>query len=90
MKKFTLPSAGSLLLSDPFLIDPNFKRSVVLLCEHQGNGSVGFILSRPLNLKLKDAIPEIEEFDAPLYYGGRFKLIPCITFITLVTRSQEV
>lgn len=70
MKKFTLPSAGSLLLSDPFLIDPNFKRSVVLLCEHQGNGSVGFILSRPLNLKLKDAIPEIEEFDAPLYYGG--------------------
>lgn len=70
MKKLTLPDAGSILLSDPFLIDTNFKRSVILLCEHQVKGSVGFILNRPLNLNLKDAIPELAAFDAPLYYGG--------------------
>lgn len=70
MKNLNLPDTGSILVSDPFLIDPNFKRSVILLCEHQGKGSVGFILNRPLNLNLKDAIPELEAFEAQLFYGG--------------------
>jgi putative transcriptional regulator len=61
---------GLLLIADPFLTDPNFKRTVIVLSETQDKGFVGFILNRPLNLQLADAIPEFKDIDAPLYYGG--------------------
>lgn len=61
---------GLLLLADPFLADPNFKRTVILVSERQEKGFVGFILNRPLNLQLSDAIPEFKDLDAPLFYGG--------------------
>ena len=34
-------SSGKVLLAEPFMLDPNFKRSAVLLCEHSEEGSVG-------------------------------------------------
>lgn len=61
---------GLVLLADPFLTDPNFKRTVILLSEIQDKGFVGFILNRRLNLNLGDAIPELQSVDSPLYYGG--------------------
>jgi putative transcriptional regulator len=61
---------GLIFLADPFLTDPNFKRTVILLSERQDKGFVGFILNRPLNLQLADAIPEFKDIDAPLFYGG--------------------
>lgn len=64
------PSKGSLLLAEPFMLDPNFKRTVVFLCEKQKSGSVGFILNRPMPLKLSEAVEDIYNFDAQLYFGG--------------------
>ncbi|TKC09268.1 YqgE/AlgH family protein [Pedobacter frigoris] len=64
------PSLGKLLISEPFLMDPNFKRSVVLIAEHQEEGTVGFILNHPSALMLKDLIPELGEADFPVYIGG--------------------
>jgi len=64
------PSSGKLLISEPFLNDPNFKRAVVLLTEHGEEGTVGFILNHPSNLLLKDLIPEMEQADFPVYIGG--------------------
>lgn len=64
------PSQGKLLISEPFLMDPNFKRSVVLLTEHGEEGTVGFILNHPSALLLKDLIPEMGEADFPVYIGG--------------------
>ena len=66
----TKPSKGLLLLAEPFMADPNFKRSVVFICEKQKSGSVGFILNRPMPLKLSEAVEDIVNFDATLYYGG--------------------
>jgi putative transcriptional regulator len=64
------PEKGKLLVSEPFLADYNFKRSVILLATHEPTGSVGFILNKPLNLRLKDVI-EVEDYvDVPLYLGG--------------------
>ena len=40
------PVKGRLLISDPFLPDPYFKRSVVLLVDHNEEGSLGFILNK--------------------------------------------
>jgi putative transcriptional regulator len=63
-------SAGQLLLSEPFMEDPNFKRSVVVLCEHKEEGTLGFIINKCLNMNLAEAIPDLKEFEAPLYFGG--------------------
>ena len=64
------PSAGKLLISEPFLSDPNFKRSVVLMAEHTAEGTVGFILNQPSQLLLKDLVPDLWQADYPVYIGG--------------------
>ena len=40
--------APALLLSMPQLLDPNFARSVILLCTHSDDGAFGLVLNRPL------------------------------------------
>ena len=50
------PAPGVLLVAPPLLRDHNFWRSVVLLCEHGGDGTIGLILNRPLTLDLKDVL----------------------------------
>jgi len=51
------PAAGRFLIALPTLRDPNFVRSVVLLCEHNEQGSVGLIINRPTQVKLSAGIP---------------------------------
>jgi putative transcriptional regulator len=64
------PEKGKILISEPFLNDPNFKRSIVLLSEHNENGSIGFILNKPTKLRLNQVIDDFPDFDAPVYLGG--------------------
>jgi len=64
------PSPGKLLISEPFLMDPNFKRSVVLLTDHQEEGTVGFILNQRSTLILSDLVPEFVGVELPVYIGG--------------------
>jgi putative transcriptional regulator len=40
--------APSLLLSMPQLVDPNFNRTVVLMCTHNNQGAFGLVVNRPL------------------------------------------
>jgi len=65
-----IPEKGKLLISEPFLLDPNFKRTIILLSEHNEEGSVGFILNKPTDLKLSLLVEDFPEFDAPVYFGG--------------------
>lgn len=64
------PAVGRLLISEPFLEDPNFKRSVVLLCDHNEDGSFGFVLNRSLDLRLGDLMEDSPETDAVVSFGG--------------------
>ena len=68
------PASGILLISDPFLKDPNFMRTVVFLCEHQEQGSFGFVLNRKYENTLDQLIPDLEGFTFPVYYGGPVQL----------------
>lgn len=65
-----IPSRGDLLISEPFLADPNFERSVILLCEHNSEGSFGFVLNKLSELSLSDALDEVQNFDKTIYIGG--------------------
>ncbi|SFU66131.1 putative transcriptional regulator [Pustulibacterium marinum] len=65
------PEKGLLLVAEPSIIgDVSFNRSVVLLAEHGTLGSVGFILNKPLDFKLSEIIPEIEDDRFKVYNGG--------------------
>jgi putative transcriptional regulator len=64
------PKSGSLLVSEPFLSDPNFRKTVVLLCEHEAAGSFGFVLNKLLDLDTDEVVPELLEYNFPIYYGG--------------------
>ncbi len=68
----TPPAKGKLLIAAPFIGDPNFSRSVVLLCEHSSEGTLGFVLNQPTTLTLGDLIIELERYSPPLvvYQGG--------------------
>lgn len=61
---------GQLLIAEPTLTgDISFTRSVVLLAEHNKDGSVGFILNKPLNYNINDLVTEIE-VSFKVYNGG--------------------
>ncbi len=62
--------AGTLLLAEPFLADPHFKRSVVLICEHNQEGSLGFILNKPVGMKLDRLVSDFPNFNHEVFYGG--------------------
>ena len=48
--------APTLLLSMPQLIDPNFARTVILLCEHAPDGAFGLIVNRPSEIPAAEAV----------------------------------
>ena len=64
------PKKGDLLLSEPFLADNDFTRSVILLCEHNTDGSFGFILNNTLDLKLHEFTNGFPETETTVGYGG--------------------
>jgi putative transcriptional regulator len=66
----TNPAAGVLFIADPFLKDPNFMRTVVLLTEHHDEGSVGFVINRQYQNTLDELLPEMAGHKLPVYYGG--------------------
>lgn len=51
--------AGRLIVATPALLDPNFYRTVVLICEHSDDGALGVVLNRPLeDAHLREHLPE--------------------------------
>jgi putative transcriptional regulator len=61
---------GHLLIAEPSMIgDLSFNRSVILLADHNKEGSVGFIINKPLKYTLHDLIPEIKA-TFKIYNGG--------------------
>ena len=61
---------GQLLLAEPSIIgDVSFNRSVILLADHTLEGSVGFILNKPLKYNVNDLLPEILS-NFKVYNGG--------------------
>ncbi|MFN8209739.1 MAG: YqgE/AlgH family protein [Bacteroidales bacterium] len=65
-----IPGKGKILISEPFLPDTFFNRSIVFLTDHGENGSVGFILNKKLEIKVCDAISGFDSWDETLNMGG--------------------
>lgn len=64
------PSSGRLLVSEPYLADPNFERTIIFLCEHNDDGTIGFVLNKPSLSKLSELISDAKSFDEIVCVGG--------------------
>jgi putative transcriptional regulator len=64
---------GQLLVASPGLLDPNFRRAVVLVTEHTEEGAAGLVLNRPSPVAVSSAVPQLEmlvEHDEQVWVGG--------------------
>lgn len=69
--------ANNLLIAMPSLKDPNFARTVIYVCEHHEQGSVGLIINRPMQFPLSIVFDQLhiepvrlEQSRLPLMFGG--------------------
>ncbi|MGZ3944777.1 MAG: YqgE/AlgH family protein [Mucilaginibacter sp.] len=70
MLSLIAPESGRLLISEPFMLDPNFKRSVIILTEYGDEGAMGFVLNHESEYLLGDIIPDIQYAEMPVFVGG--------------------
>lgn len=64
---------GSLLIASGSLMDPNFRRTVVVITEHSDLGAVGLVLNRPAPVTVAEATPDLAslvEPGSPIFVGG--------------------
>ena len=86
---------GSFLIASPHLEDPNFRRSVVLIMEHNAEGAFGLVLNRPASASVKEFWSELEQeranAEGPIYLGGPVEgPIICIHDVSAWTEGEIV
>jgi len=64
------PQKGRVLIAEPFLPGSYFNRSIVFLVEHNEEGSVGFILNKPVDFPITGFYDEFPKFNDQLFIGG--------------------
>ena len=72
MKASDKISKGDILIAEPFMMDSNFRRSVIGLVDHtEEEGTVGFILNKKMNFDVNELIQDLDsEEKYKVYYGG--------------------
>ena len=64
---------GIFLVAAPNLRDPNFRQTVVLLCEHGAEGALGVVVNRPTAMSVSEALPQVPVVEGQrhvLFSGG--------------------
>ena len=65
--------SGTFLIATPSLRDPNFHRTVILICDHDEQGSFGLVVNRPTGIPIEKVFeqltPELGD-DRSLFFGG--------------------
>jgi putative transcriptional regulator len=65
------PQKGRILISEPFLLDNYFKRSIVLITEHnETDGTIGFVLNKPVDIPVNEIIENFPNTNIELLLGG--------------------
>lgn len=70
LKRVLTPAAGRILVSEPTLDDFYFKRSIVLLADHNEEGSFGIILNKPMHINLSEVVDGYRNFNPGVFFGG--------------------
>jgi putative transcriptional regulator len=84
---------GKLIVSSPSLVDPNFRRTVVLITHHDEEGAMGLVLSRPSELTVAEAVPGLAELsgaDELVHTGGPVQPEAIVVLAELDEPGDEV
>lgn len=65
--------AGKVLLAEPFMDDPHFGRKAILICEHNEEGSFGFVLNNFIEVGLNELLDDLPTVQCRLSLGGPVK-----------------
>lgn len=65
-----LPQKGRILIAEPFLPGTYFNRAIILLVEYSQEGSVGFILNKPVHIPINNFQKQFPGFEEKLFIGG--------------------
>ena len=61
---------GNILISQPLSEDDFFHNSVILLTQHSNDSVVGFIINKPVDIKINDLVDDFPNIETEVYYGG--------------------
>jgi putative transcriptional regulator len=82
------PAAGMFLVAGRELHDPHFRKTVVFILRHDDEGSVGLVVNRPIDLRLSEAIPDLDDQQARshyMHYGGPV----AISLVSMLLKDGE-
>ena len=65
---------GDVIISEPFLSDPNFSRSVILITEHATHGTIGYVLNQRTDYAMNMLIENLDMVNQSAYQGGPVEL----------------
>jgi putative transcriptional regulator len=84
--------AGKLIVSSPSLVDPNFRRTVVLMTHHDEDGAMGLVLSRPSTLSVAETVPGLADLPGAdsVYVGGPVQTDVIVALVELDEPNDEV
>lgn len=83
------PERGQVLLSEPFLNDPYFRRTVIFLCEHNQEGSFGFVLNNYIDVHLDQIMDNMPRHQSRISIGGPVRNSNLYYIHTLGDRIDE-
>ncbi|MDQ1288323.1 MAG: putative transcriptional regulator [Actinomycetota bacterium] len=83
---------GRLLVATPRLGDPNFRRAVVLVLDHNDDGALGIVVNHPLEVDVEAVLPDWQPFTtAPgrLFQGGPVQLDSALGIVAVPGDDAE-
>jgi putative transcriptional regulator len=83
---------GRLLVATPVLEDPNFRRAVVLVLDHNDEGALGIVVNRPLGVDVSAVLPVWQPYaTAPgqLFQGGPVALDSALGVVAVPGDDEE-
>lgn len=64
------PRRGRVLIAEPLMDEFYFGRSVILLADHNDEGTFGLVMNKPTGTALNEILPDFPDFPAPVFIGG--------------------
>lgn len=83
------PAKGRLLISDPFLNEDYFRRSIIYLCEHNNEGSFGFVINNFISINLHELDENFPEIETQISLGGPIEINSLYFIHTLGDKIQN-
>ena len=84
---------GTILIAKPFMEDKRFEKTIILITEHNKNGTIGFVLNKETLVNIDEIIPDFPKLNVKIKSGGpveKNSLFFIHTYPDLINNSQEI